>query len=82
MPSTACGFCCTGWKNAPLRYIVNRSTLMRYFFPIMTVKSLAPAWSCLAKARTVCSGIAPWYTPEQLTGHKIVLVANLKPAKL
>ena len=32
--------------------------------------------------RTVCSGIAPWYTPEQLTGHKIVLVANLKPAKL
>ncbi len=32
--------------------------------------------------RTVCSGIALWYTPEQLVGHKIVLVANLKPVKL
>lgn len=32
--------------------------------------------------RTVCSGIAPWYTPEQLIGHLVVLVANLKPAKL
>ncbi|MBE6778074.1 MAG: methionine--tRNA ligase [Ruminococcaceae bacterium] len=32
--------------------------------------------------RTVCSGIAPWYTPEQLTGRRIVLVANLKPVKL
>ena len=32
--------------------------------------------------RTVCSGIAPWYTPEQLIGHRVVLVANLKPAKL
>ncbi len=32
--------------------------------------------------RTVCSGIAPWYTPDQLTGRKIVLVANLKPVKL
>ena len=32
--------------------------------------------------RTVASGIAPWYTPEELTGHTVVLVANLKPAKL
>ena len=32
--------------------------------------------------RTVCSGIAPWYTPEQLIGRKVVLVANLKPVKL
>ena len=32
--------------------------------------------------RTVCSGIAPWYIPEQLIGHRVVLVANLKPAKL
>lgn len=30
--------------------------------------------------RTVVSGIAPWYKPEDLTGRKIVLVANLKPA--
>lgn len=32
--------------------------------------------------RTVASGIAPWYSPEDLIGHKIVLVANLKPATL
>lgn len=32
--------------------------------------------------RTVCSGIAPWYAPEALVGHRVVLVANLKPAKL
>ena len=32
--------------------------------------------------RTVVSGIAPWYTPEQLTGHTVIVVANLKPAKL
>ena len=32
--------------------------------------------------RTVASGIAQWYKPEELTGHHIVLVANLKPAKL
>ncbi|NLB36523.1 MAG: methionine--tRNA ligase subunit beta, partial [Clostridiales bacterium] len=32
--------------------------------------------------RTVASGIAPWYKPEELIGHKIVLVANLKPAVL
>jgi len=32
--------------------------------------------------RTVVSGIAPWYKPEDLIGKNIVLVANLKPAKL
>ena len=32
--------------------------------------------------RTVASGISPWYKPEELVGHTIVLVANLKPAKL
>lgn len=32
--------------------------------------------------RTVASGIASYYTPEQLLGHTVVLVANLKPAKL
>ena len=32
--------------------------------------------------RTVVSGIAKWYTPEDLIGHTVVLVANLKPAKL
>lgn len=32
--------------------------------------------------RQVASGIAAWYTPEQLVGKKIVVVSNLKPAKL
>ena len=32
--------------------------------------------------RTIASGIAPWYQPEDLIGHKVILVANLKPAKL
>ncbi len=32
--------------------------------------------------RTVCSGISQWYKPEDLIGKTIVLVANLKPAKL
>lgn len=32
--------------------------------------------------RTVASGIAPWYKPEELVGHTVIVVANLKPAKL
>lgn len=32
--------------------------------------------------RTVVSGIAQHYTPEELVGKKVVLVANLKPTKL
>ncbi|OQA49266.1 MAG: Methionine--tRNA ligase [Firmicutes bacterium ADurb.Bin300] len=34
------------------------------------------------KPRTVVSGIAPWYSPEQLVGRKVVLVSNLKSAVL
>ena len=32
--------------------------------------------------RQVVSGIAAWYTPEELVGKKVIIVANLKPAKL
>ena len=32
--------------------------------------------------RQVVSGIAAWYTPDDLIGKKVVVVANLKPAKL
>jgi methionyl-tRNA synthetase len=32
--------------------------------------------------RTVVSGIAQHYTPEELVGKKVILVANLKPTKL
>ena len=32
--------------------------------------------------RTVASGIAKYYTPDELIGKTVVLVANLKPAVL
>jgi methionyl-tRNA synthetase len=32
--------------------------------------------------RTIVSGIAAFYEPESLVGRRIVIVANLKPAKL
>lgn len=34
------------------------------------------------ETRTIVSGIAQHYSPEELIGKRIVLVANLKPAKL
>ena len=34
------------------------------------------------KMRQVVSGIHPWYEPDMLVGKKVVVVANLKPAKL
>lgn len=33
-------------------------------------------------SRTVASGIAKWYKPEELIGKSIILVSNLKPAVL
>ncbi len=35
-----------------------------------------------SKNRTVASGIAQFYKPEELVGKTIILVSNLKPAKL
>jgi methionyl-tRNA synthetase len=32
--------------------------------------------------RQVIAGIAPYYTPEQLIGRRVILVANLQPRKL
>jgi methionyl-tRNA synthetase len=32
--------------------------------------------------RTIVAGIAEYYQPEQLIGKKVIIVANLKPAKL
>lgn len=34
------------------------------------------------ETRQVVSGIAQWYTPEELVGKTVVVVANLKPVKL
>lgn len=34
------------------------------------------------KTRQIVSGIAQYYTPEQMVGKKVIVVANLKPVKL
>ena len=34
------------------------------------------------ETRTVCSGIAQWYTPEEMVGKTVVLVKNLPPRKM
>ena len=34
------------------------------------------------EVRTIVSGIAKYYTPEQMIGKKVLVVANLKPIKL
>jgi len=34
------------------------------------------------KPRTIVAGIKPYYTPEELKGRKVIVVANLKPKKL
>ncbi|WP_414646566.1 hypothetical protein [Deinococcus geothermalis] len=34
------------------------------------------------QTRTVVSGIRKWFAPEDLVGRKVILVANLKPARL
>jgi len=45
-------------------------------------KLLKMTLACGDGERTVVSGIAKWYTPEEMVGKTVVLVANLKPAKL
>lgn len=34
------------------------------------------------ETRQILAGIAPWYPPESLVGKQIVVVANLKPARI
>ena len=34
------------------------------------------------RERTILSGIAQWYTPEEMIGKKVVIVANLAPRKM
>lgn len=35
-----------------------------------------------SETRQILAGISQFYTPEELVGKKIIIVANLKPAKL
>jgi methionyl-tRNA synthetase C-terminal region/beta chain len=32
--------------------------------------------------RQIISGIAPWYSPEDLINRKVIVLANLKPKKI
>lgn len=50
--------------------------------PIKKAKSFETHNFDGVKERTVASGIAKFYTPDDLIGRKIILVSNLKPAKL
>jgi len=45
-------------------------------------KLLKLSLSLGSEQRTVVSGIAKHYTPEEMVGKQVVLLANLKPAKL
>ena len=35
-----------------------------------------------SQTRQIVSGIRPHYTPEEMVGKKVVVLVNLKPAKL
>ena len=45
-------------------------------------KLLKLTLSLPGETRTVASGIAKYYKPEEMVGKKVILVANLKPATL
>ncbi|MCB1044536.1 MAG: methionine--tRNA ligase subunit beta [Acidobacteria bacterium] len=34
------------------------------------------------ETRQILAGLAPWYLPEEMVGRRVVVVANLAPAKL
>ena len=34
------------------------------------------------RERTILSGIAEWYSPEELVGRKVMVVCNLAPRKI
>ena len=50
--------------------------------PIPKAKKLLKLQLDLGSARTVVAGIAESYTPQELIGKQVIVVANLKPAKL
>ncbi len=50
--------------------------------PVPKSKKLLKIQLDCGDKRQVVSGIAKWYTPEDLVGKTVVIVENLKPAKL
>ncbi len=57
------------------------ATIMRAE-PIPRAKKLLKLEVDLGQKRTIVAGIAEDYSPEELIGKQIIIVANLKPAKL
>lgn len=50
--------------------------------PIPRAKKLLKLKIDLGEERTIVAGIAASYTPEEMVGKQVIVVANLKPAKL
>ena len=50
--------------------------------PVPKSKKLLKLTVDIGEQRTVVAGLAEHYTPEDLVGQQVVLVANLQPAKL
>ena len=50
--------------------------------PVPKAKKLLKLEIDLGERRTIVAGIAEHYTPESLIGRQVIIVANLRPAKL
>ena len=50
--------------------------------PIPKSKKLLKLEVDVGEVRTVVAGISQNYTPQEIVGRQVILVANLKPAKL
>ncbi|MGE5258580.1 MAG: methionine--tRNA ligase [Hyphomicrobiales bacterium] len=50
--------------------------------PVPKAKKLLKLEIDMGERRTIVAGIAEHYMPEDLTGRQVIVVANLKPAKL
>ena len=59
-----------------------RVGLVRHAEPIPKAKKLLKLTIDLGEERTVVAGIAGSYSPEEMIGKQVIVVANLKPAKL
>jgi methionyl-tRNA synthetase len=78
-------------EPAAIKPEITLDTLNKIDFRVATVihaeeipraKKLLKLEVDLGKRKTIIAGISPDYTPEDLVGKQVIIVANLKPAKL